>query len=237
MTHPAWLDGLAQRDASLSLALAALLHAADADGAVDLDRLVMGYRSTFLSAVETIPGLPRSELSGDQIRESLSQSVLPRLADGGWVADTSTTKWAVVRATPTWWPQAAADRGAALAHLLAAAQEAHDRRETAGAVPAGRASVLEGVGLCKSFRQRRVVNDVSVRVEQGEIVALLGPNGAGKTVTFYCLTGIIRPDAGTRAAGRPGRHRAPRCTSGRGAGSGTWPRSRRCSGASRSRTT
>ncbi len=41
-----------------------------------------------------------------------------------------------------------------------------------------------------------VVDDVSVRVEQGEIVALLGPNGAGKTVTFYCLTGIIRPDAG-----------------------------------------
>ena len=197
MTHPSWLDGLAQRDASLSLALAALLHTADADGAVDLDRLVMGYRSTFLSAVETIPGLPRSELSGDQLRESLTQSVLPRLVDGGWVTDASDAKWAVVRATPAWWPQAAADRGAALAHLLASAQEAHDRRETAGAAPAGRASVLEGVGLCKSFRQRRVVNEVSVRVEQGEIVALLGPNGAGKTVTFYCLTGIIRPDAGT----------------------------------------
>ena len=231
MTHPAWLDGLAQRDASLSLALAALLHTADADGAVDLDRLVMGYRSTFLSAVETIPGLPRSELSGDQLRESLSQSVLPRLADGGWVADTSTTKWAVVRATPAWWPQAAADRGAALAHLLAAAQRgARPPGARAAAVPAGRASVLEGVGLCKSFRQRRVVNDVSVRVEQGEIVALLGPNGAGKTITFYCLTGIIRPDAGTRAAGRPGRHQRPDVPAGAARASATWRRSRRCSG-------
>jgi len=197
VTHPAWLDDLGHRDASLSLALAALVHTADAEGSVQLDRLVMGYRSTFLGAMETIPGLPRSELSGDQLREGLTQSVLPRLADGGWIANTSATQWAVVRATQRWWPEAAADRGAALAHLLAAAQIAHDRPEDAGRTPVPHASVLEGIGLCKSFRQRRVVDDVSVRVEQGEIVALLGPNGAGKTVTFYCLTGIIRPDAGT----------------------------------------
>ncbi|MEO8199852.1 MAG: LPS export ABC transporter ATP-binding protein [Gemmatimonadota bacterium] len=57
-------------------------------------------------------------------------------------------------------------------------------------------SVLEGVGLSKSFKRRRVVDDVSVRVEQGEIVGLLGPNGAGKTTTFYLITGLIRPDSG-----------------------------------------
>ena len=56
--------------------------------------------------------------------------------------------------------------------------------------------MLEGVDLAKSFKGRRVVNDVSVRVEQGEIVGLLGPNGAGKTTTFYLITGLIRPDAG-----------------------------------------
>ncbi|MGE5092393.1 MAG: LPS export ABC transporter ATP-binding protein [Bacillota bacterium] len=56
--------------------------------------------------------------------------------------------------------------------------------------------MLEGVGLGKSFRGRRVVDDVSVRVEQGEIVGLLGPNGAGKTTTFYLITGLIRPNAG-----------------------------------------
>jgi lipopolysaccharide export system ATP-binding protein len=197
VTHPGWLDDLARRDASLSLALAALVHTADAEGSVELDRLVMGYRSTFLGAMETIPGLPRSELGGDQLREGLTRSVLPRLADGGWITNTGATQWAVVRATPHWWPEAAVDRGAALAQLLAAARDAHDRPEEARRTPAPHGSVLEGLGLCKSFRQRRVVDNVSVRVEQGEIVALLGPNGAGKTVTFYCLTGIIRPDAGT----------------------------------------
>jgi lipopolysaccharide export system ATP-binding protein len=57
-------------------------------------------------------------------------------------------------------------------------------------------SVLEGVGLTKSFKRRKVVDDVTVRVEQGEIVGLLGPNGAGKTTTFYLITGLNRPDAG-----------------------------------------
>ncbi len=197
MTAPAWLDGLAERDASLSLALAALVARADADGAVSLDRLVLGYRATFLSAVETVPGLPRSELSGDQLRESLTGSVLPRLADGGWIENGLADGWATVRAAARWWPQASADRAAALTQLLTAAQQGQARREAGGRTPVERASTLEGRGLSKSFRQRRVVDQVSVRVDQGEIVALLGPNGAGKTVTFYCLTGIIRPDAGS----------------------------------------
>ncbi|MGE0354392.1 MAG: LPS export ABC transporter ATP-binding protein [Gemmatimonadales bacterium] len=58
-------------------------------------------------------------------------------------------------------------------------------------------SVLEGTGLSKSFKRRRVVDDVTVNLRQGEIVGLLGPNGAGKTTTFYLITGLIRPDAGT----------------------------------------
>ena len=50
--------------------------------------------------------------------------------------------------------------------------------------------------LIKRYRTRTVVNEVSVEVEQGEIVGLLGPNGAGKTTTFYMIVGLIRPNAG-----------------------------------------
>lgn len=51
-------------------------------------------------------------------------------------------------------------------------------------------------GLVKIYRGRRVVNEVNIRVERGEIVGLLGPNGAGKTTTFYMITGMIRPNLG-----------------------------------------
>src|SRR3977135_2209062 len=48
----------------------------------------------------------------------------------------------------------------------------------------------------KSYRGRRVVNGVSIRVKQGEVVGLLGPNGAGKTTSFYIIVGSITPDSG-----------------------------------------
>jgi len=50
--------------------------------------------------------------------------------------------------------------------------------------------------LVKAYKNRRVVNQVSIEVRQGEIVGLLGPNGAGKTTTFYMVVGLIRPDLG-----------------------------------------
>jgi lipopolysaccharide export system ATP-binding protein len=55
---------------------------------------------------------------------------------------------------------------------------------------------LETVEISKSYRGRRVVNDVSLRVNRGEIVGLLGPNGAGKTTSFYMVVGLISPDSG-----------------------------------------
>lgn len=50
--------------------------------------------------------------------------------------------------------------------------------------------------MVKEYRRRRVVNGVSVHVDQGEIVGLLGPNGAGKTTTFYMIVGFVRPHSG-----------------------------------------
>jgi lipopolysaccharide export system ATP-binding protein len=63
-------------------------------------------------------------------------------------------------------------------------------------VPAHKSASLEGIGLTKRYSGRAVVNDVRVRVGQGEVVGLLGPNGAGKTTTFYMLVGLLRPDEG-----------------------------------------
>jgi len=55
---------------------------------------------------------------------------------------------------------------------------------------------LQAAELSKSYRGRKVVDDVSLEIQQGEVVGLLGPNGAGKTTTFYILVGLARPDFG-----------------------------------------
>jgi lipopolysaccharide export system ATP-binding protein len=55
---------------------------------------------------------------------------------------------------------------------------------------------LEGTNISKSFNNRLVVNNVSLAVDQGEIVGLLGPNGAGKTTTFLMILGVHKPETG-----------------------------------------
>jgi lipopolysaccharide export system ATP-binding protein len=56
--------------------------------------------------------------------------------------------------------------------------------------------ILSTVELTKSYKGRKVVDDISLRISQGEVVGLLGPNGAGKTTTFYIIVGLTSPDSG-----------------------------------------
>jgi lipopolysaccharide export system ATP-binding protein len=57
-------------------------------------------------------------------------------------------------------------------------------------------SVLSTIDLTKAYKGRKVVDGLSLRIDQGEVVGLLGPNGAGKTTSFYIIVGLARPDAG-----------------------------------------
>jgi lipopolysaccharide export system ATP-binding protein len=77
------------------------------------------------------------------------------------------------------------------------AAEAEARADHIARAPLMPSSVaLAASGLVKSYAKRRVVDDVSVHVEPGEVVGLLGANGAGKTTTFYMIIGLERPEAG-----------------------------------------
>ena len=70
-------------------------------------------------------------------------------------------------------------------------------RDTTQAGPGGGpGSGLSIRNLQKSYRKRPVIRDVSMDLAQGEVVALLGPNGSGKTTSFYCIAGLVTPDAG-----------------------------------------
>jgi lipopolysaccharide export system ATP-binding protein len=57
--------------------------------------------------------------------------------------------------------------------------------------------ILKTQNIVKSYKNRRVVDKVSIEVKQGEIVGLLGPNGAGKTTSFYIAVGLVKPEEGT----------------------------------------
>ncbi len=188
MSARAWLPKLEGADPSVPLALAALVRAADLEGRAGLDPLLLAYREGYLRVYRPAEGLSES------VRDHVASSVLPRLATDGWIEDGAGEGWTHVAAAGTWWVDARLDREGVTADLLALA----DRAAGAGAADPSRrpGSVLEGCDLGKSYRGRRVVDHVSIRLEQGEIVGLLGPNGAGKTTTFYLLTGLIRPEAG-----------------------------------------
>ncbi len=63
---------------------------------------------------------------------------------------------------------------------------------------------LQTTEICKAYRRRKVVDNVSLWVQQGEVVGLLGPNGAGKTTSFYMIVGLISPDSGRVLMGHDG---------------------------------
>jgi lipopolysaccharide export system ATP-binding protein len=75
-------------------------------------------------------------------------------------------------------------------------KDSHDRFANGGALATAGQGVLSVHNLAKSYKTRRVVEDVSLHVARGEAVGLLGPNGAGKTTVFYMITGLVKPDKG-----------------------------------------
>jgi lipopolysaccharide export system ATP-binding protein len=190
---------LSERDPSVPLALAAIIRDAADDGTIDLASLGVSYRET-VAALHSGGVDKGHELSSDEVHENLTGSVLPRLADEGWIVSDPNGYWDVVQAQGEWWEASKQDRALTRHRLLQAAAEGTKRRASGSqkaTTPIAGGSVLEGTGLSKSFKRRKVVDNVDVKVEQGEIVGLLGPNGAGKTTTFYLVTGLIRPDSGT----------------------------------------
>jgi len=201
------VDRLARGDRSTALALHALISASDGSGTADLDRAVLVYRDDHLAALRASGRDAEHEagrLSLNEVRLHLTQSVLPRLAGDGIIAPPLTPyeSWTSIRFTDRVWAEIRGTRdevASALRHTGEHPGLPGDAAAPVSQIATPKAlsgSVLEATGLIKTYRRRRVVNDVALRLQQGEIVGLLGPNGAGKTTTFYMIVGLIQPVAG-----------------------------------------
>lgn len=199
------VNRLARGDRSAALALHALICAADRTGTASFNDVAVQYRNDHLAALRAAGVDAEREagrLSMDEVRGNLAASVMPRLASehvvvlppGGLQSPD-----APIRVAEPVWLEIGGVR-AELADMLRHTGEHSSiragRTPTTVFGPDTRRSTLEARGLVKKYRRRSVVNDVALRLQQGEIVGLLGPNGAGKTTTFYMIVGLIQPLAG-----------------------------------------
>ena len=193
------LDRLGRADRSPALALHALLSVASDSGSADFNEAATVYREDHLSAIRASGKDAEREagqLSMDQVRDHLATSVLPRLAALGLIqlpVSGILTPEARIQLSDGFWRLAQSDRGRVGDALRETGE--HPQVPQVAAATTG-SSQLEASGLVKMYRRRRVVNDVALRLQQGEIVGLLGPNGAGKTTTFYMIVGLIPPMSG-----------------------------------------
>ena len=194
---------LSQGNRSTALALHALICAADDNGMAVFNDVATCYREDHLDIVRAEGKDAQHEagrLGLDEVRHHLAVSVLPRLAAEGIVVlppSGLTAPDATLRVSDRIWAEIRPQR-LRVADVLR--QSGEHLAITTGAHPAvhvpSQGSLLEAHGLVKTYRRRRVVNEVALRLQQGEIVGLLGPNGAGKTTTFYMIVGLIKPQAG-----------------------------------------
>ena len=195
------LEQLGRSDRSAALALHALLSVASDAAVANFNEAAKVYRDDHLAALRATGRDAEREagrLSLDEVRSHLASSVFPRLAGLGLIAlppQGLLAPDATVRVTGDFWQQIQGSR-----QEVASALRETGEHQLIPEAPVEEAkatgSVLEASGLTKMYRRRKVVNDVALRLQQGEIVGLLGPNGAGKTTTFYMIVGLIPPMSG-----------------------------------------
>jgi lipopolysaccharide export system ATP-binding protein len=206
-----FVESIRPQDASVALALLALVRRADEHGRVERASWIGGVRIADARTFPKSGGLldaPAQDTQQDsqELTRYLEEHVLARLAEQGLArAEPAGPDWEYVQIDAELWRSISVEREPVLRRLSETVRnllEVGDRspQDPDAAElrqqPLVGGSTLSARGLMKVFRSRKVVNEVDVRVSQGEIVGLLGPNGAGKTTTFYMMVGLISPNAG-----------------------------------------
>ena len=195
------IRNLSGDERSMSIALGAIIREADLSGTAPFHNVVIRYRDEFLRVLRT-EGKDAEREAGrlglDEVESYLKASILPRLVDDGVIkavdGDPLTSDLTVQLTESLWRDIEPNKREIAEVFRHTGEYSAIEAQKPAKVVVGG--STLEAKSLTKSYRRRAVVNNVDLKLQQGEIVGLLGPNGAGKTTSFYMIVGLIEPQAG-----------------------------------------
>jgi lipopolysaccharide export system ATP-binding protein len=196
------IGGSSQNQQVDGLAIHAIVRASDDEGVAKVRDIAANYRDDYLRALRVKGSDAEREagrLGHDEVRGFLTNSILPRLAERGIILPVDgdlERDVATVRFSPKLWRDIAPYRS----EFAEAMRETGEHSRLSLSTPPRPSliggSKLEAAGLTKIYRGRKVVNDVALALQQGEIVGLLGPNGAGKTTTFYMIVGLIQPLTG-----------------------------------------
>jgi lipopolysaccharide export system ATP-binding protein len=196
------IGGSSQNQQVDGLAIHAIVRASDDEGVAKVRDIAANYRDDYLRALRVKGSDAEREagrLGHDEVRGFLTNSILPRLAERGIILPVDgdlERDVATVRFSPKLWRDIAPHRS----EFAEAMRETGEHSRLSLSTPPRPSiiggSKLEAAGLTKIYRGRKVVNNVALSLQQGEIVGLLGPNGAGKTTTFYMIVGLIQPLSG-----------------------------------------
>ncbi len=198
-------EDLEIEDLMLAVGVFELLRRADGEGRAERSDWMAAVRDELGSFAGDArsPGATMRGSDGEPLLRLVEARVLPGLEEAGIArTDAPDETWASLVVDPDLWAALSPDRDSVLEGLRRRVDELEEGRVHAfrldGAVGAHQdgESRMRAEGLTKVYRRRKVVNEVDISVNQGEIVGLLGPNGAGKTTTFYMMVGLIPPDAG-----------------------------------------
>ena len=170
---------------SIAFALAAVIREADANGSARFKDVAIRYRDEYLHALRA-EGRDAEREAGrlglDEVRSYLAGSIIPRLVgDGALVppAPDPDDVDARVQLSESLWHTVAPIKSE-ISEVFRQNGDSAGAAPVELARPAPSGSILEAKGLVKTYRRRAVVNDVALRLQQGEIVGLLGPNGAAR---------------------------------------------------------
>lgn len=197
---------LEPHDASVAVAVSELLRRADNAGCAERGEWLASVRDAYGRLDRTrgdgggMPGFGALEV--EQVGRYVEEHVIARLEVGDIAGRRPPDEsWEYFEFRPHVWrgvveqrDQVAHELDVMVRFLLA--WGGAEPGVEAPAAPLLAESVLRADGLTKVYRRRKVVNEVQIQVQQGEIVGLLGPNGAGKTTTFYMIVGLISPNQG-----------------------------------------